>query len=119
MTGSDFEGRVPDLPEGVVFEAEALEGEGLDAEGARDAHLVEGGDGVEKPDGVLHLGVVVVVGEVRVERVVVERDLCVGVGGGLPGLLGGEHGGGVVGRRGLGIVLAFACRAGGSGVVQS
>ena len=90
LDGVGFEGRVPDLPEGVVFGAEAPEGEGLDAEGAGDAHLVEGGDGVEEPDWCAAVGVLVVVGEVGVEGVVVEGDIGLGVGGGLPGLLGGD-----------------------------
>ena len=75
LDGIGLEGRVPDLPEGVVLGAEAPEGEGLDAEGAGGAHLVEDGDGVEEPDLVADVGVLVVVGEVGVEGVVVELDV--------------------------------------------
>ena len=47
----------------------------------------EHGDGVEKPDLVTYVRVFVVVGEVGVERVVVELDLRLGVGRRLPCLL--------------------------------
>ena len=90
MAGSLWSGAVPDLPEGVVFRAETPEGEGLDAEGAGGAHLVEDGDGIEEPDLVADVGVVVVVGEVGVERVGSSLDVGAGVGGGLPGVLRGD-----------------------------
>ena len=63
----------------------------------------------------LLLGIDVVVGEVGVEGVVVEGDPGVGVRGGLPGLLGGEHGGGVDGRGGFGVGVAAAMMDGGAG----
>ena len=53
-------------------------------------HLVEDGDGVEKPDLVADVGVVVVVSEVGVDGVGVDLDLGSGIGGGLPGILGGK-----------------------------
>ncbi len=87
LTGSSLSGCVPDVPDGVVFGAETPESEGLEAEGAGGAHLVEHGDGVEKPDLMADVSVFVDVREVRIERVVVEIDLGVGVGGRLPGLL--------------------------------
>ncbi len=85
-------GIVPDVPDGGVFKAKTPESESLEAEGAGDTHLVDGGDGVEEPDLVALLGVFVVVGEVRVEGGVVEVDFGFGVGGALPGVLGGDHG---------------------------
>ncbi len=90
LDGIGLERGVPDLPEGVVLGAEAPEGDGLDAEGAGGTHLVEDGGGVEEPDLMADVGVLVVVGEVGVEGVVVELDVGLGVGGGLPGLLGGD-----------------------------
>ena len=41
LDGIGLERAVPDLPERVVFEAEALEGEGFNSERTGDAHLVE------------------------------------------------------------------------------
>ncbi len=92
--GVGVERCVPYSPEGVVFLAEAPEGVGLNAEFAGGAHLVENGDGIEEPDVVADVGVLVVVGEVEVEGVVVEVDLGAGVVGFLPGLLSGERDGG-------------------------
>ena len=60
-------GTVPYLPQRIVFGAEAPEGEGLEAEGAGHAHLVECGDGVEEPHLVTNVRVFVDVGEVRIE----------------------------------------------------
>ena len=53
----------------------------------------------------LLLGIDVVVGEVGIERIV-ERNFGVGVGGGLPGFLGGEDGG--VGAVGIGWLVFLA-----------
>ena len=84
-------GVVPDLPQGVVFRAEPPEREGLDAQRARGAHLVQNRDGVEEPDLMAHVRVLIVVGEVDVQRVVVEIDLRLGVRCRLPGLLRRER----------------------------
>ena len=83
-------GRVPDLPQGVVLGAELPEREGLQAEGAGGAHLVQDGDGVQEPDLVTIAGVLVNVAEMRVERVGVELDGGAGVRGSLPRFLGGD-----------------------------
>ncbi len=125
LEGFGVGGGVPDLPDGVVFGAEAPEGEGIDAELAGGAHLVEDGDGVEEPDLVADVPVVVIVGEVSVHGVGVELDLCAGVGGGLPGVLGGASQCAEdfrLGRRGVaGLRLAVRAGEGGGGraVVQS
>ena len=57
---------------------------------ARGAHLVQHRDGVEKPDHVALVVVLVDVLEVRIEGVVVEIEIGVGVGGALPGIGDGE-----------------------------
>ena len=78
---------IPDLPQGVVFGAEAPQRVGGDAERAGSSHLVQDCDGVEEPDLVPDMRVVVVVGEVRVERIGIDLDLRFGVGCGLPRVL--------------------------------
>ncbi len=68
-----------------------------------------------------NVGVLVVVGEVGVERVGVELDLRAGVGGGLPGFLGGDRcarrpsPGGLAG--GFGPCLGGSCGGGRNGPV--
>ena len=51
---------------------------------ARGAHLVQHRHAIEKPDHVALVGVLVDVLEVRIERVVVEIEIGVGIGGALP-----------------------------------
>ena len=77
-------GLVPDVPQRAVFLAQAPQGKGLQAELARGAHLVQERDAVEKPHHVALVIVFVDVLEVRIERVVVEIEIGVGVGGALP-----------------------------------
>ena len=89
-------GFVPDAPQGVVFHAQTPQGEGGQAQLAGRAQLVQHGDAVEEPDHVAPVGVFVDVLEVRIERIVVEVEIGVGVGGALPcvgnvQVLGVEH----------------------------
>jgi len=70
---------VPDLPHGVVFRSEHPQCIRLDAERSRCAHLVQDGDGVEKPHLVTDVRIFIVVGEVGIEGIVVELDLGLGV----------------------------------------
>ena len=81
---------VPDVPQRAVFFAETPQGEGLQAELARGAHLIEDGDAVEKPHHVALIIVLVDVLEVGIERVVIEIEIGVGVGGALPGIGDGK-----------------------------
>ena len=83
-------GPVPDVPQRAVFLAQAPQGKGLQAELPRGAHLVQERDRVEKPHHVALVIVLVDVLEVRIERVVVEIEVGVGVGGALPGIGDGE-----------------------------
>ena len=88
----------PYLPHRVVLGSQPPKGEGLDAQRTRRAHLVEDGDRVEEPDLMADMRVVVVVGEVDVERVGIELDLRIRIVGCLPCVLG-RH---LLGRQHLG-----------------
>ena len=80
---------VPDLPQRVVLGAEPPQREGLDAQGAGRAHLVQDGDRIQEPDLMADMRVVVVVGEVDIERIGIELDLRFGIVRVLPRFLGG------------------------------
>ena len=54
---------------------------------ARDAHLVQRRHGIEKPHIVTHTGVHIVIGEMRIQRCIVERNGRPGIRRSLPGLL--------------------------------
>ena len=90
LRGLRVAGPIPDVPQRAVFFAETPKCEGLQAELARGAHLVEQRDAVEKPDHVALVIVLVDVLEVRIERVVVEIEIGIGIGGFLPGLGDGK-----------------------------
>ena len=78
-------GLVPDIPQRAVFLAQPPQRKGLQAQLARGAHLVQHGDAIEEPDHVALVVVLVDVFEVRIERVVIEIEIGVGIGGALPG----------------------------------
>ena len=84
LQGRGIAGVVPDVPQRGVFFAKTPKGESLQTELARSAQLIEDGDGVKKPDHMALIIVLVDVLEVRIERVVVEIEIGVGVRGALP-----------------------------------
>ena len=83
-------GLVPDVPQRTVFLAQTPEREGLQAERARGAHLVEQVTPSRNQTTWRWLRVLVDVLVVGIERVVVEVEIGVGVGGALPGVGDGQ-----------------------------
>ena len=81
LGGAGVSGHVPDSPQGAIFGAEAPEGKGLDAKGFGGAHLVQRGDGIEKPDVVLQV-LLVEEAEVRIESVTIEIHVHFGIASG-------------------------------------
>src|SRR5438270_356097 len=70
---------VPNFPQRTILRTEPPQRECLDAEIPRRAHLIDGSDGVEKPD--LMMGSVILVeGNVRIERVGLDLNRRVGIG---------------------------------------
>ena len=84
-----FTGHIPHAPERAILGAEPPECEGLNAQRLRGAHLVQGRHGIQKPDIVAEV-IVVVVAEVRVERVAVEIDVFFRIARADPGFLHGD-----------------------------
>jgi len=79
---------VPYSPQRVVLGAQPPQREGLDAQRSRRAHLVQHRHRVQEPHLVTDVRIVVVVGEVDVERVGIELDLRFRIVRVLPCLLG-------------------------------
>ena len=101
-------GLVPDVPQRAVFFAQPPEGKGLQTQLAGRAHLVQQRHAIEKPHHVALVVVLVDVLEVRIERVVIEVEIGVGVRGALPGIGDGQ----VFGIRAPG-ALPCLCRPSG------
>ena len=81
---------VPNVPQRTVFPAKAPKSKGLQAELAGRAHFIQDRDSIEKPNYMALIVVFVDVLKVRIQRVVIEIEIGVGVGGALPGIGDGK-----------------------------